>query len=279
MPKSGHVSEILERFEHANRWRDHVMVVAHRGGGMEARRTKSSRKTRSRRSERRSRSAPRWSSSTCRRSRDGDFVVLHDSWLDRSSTCKGRSRSAPRRTQGMPPYHRGDAAPSRDETHSDAARDDGGDQGPDPVQYRQQARCRALPDIVAVARDLGMADQVVVKRQSLERRPGRRRCSAVHRAARAAASIFMPIIADDAVRDPAFLETVHRRLFAGRGGNDQLARGRRRHDARRRAAVRRAGAAVAVRGDWHLWVNTYAIVNKPGGMLSGGRGDELAVAR
>jgi glycerophosphoryl diester phosphodiesterase len=36
--------------------------------------------------------------------------------------------------------------------------------------------------------------------------------------------------------------------------------------------------AVAARGDWHLWVNTYAIVNRTGGMLSGGRGDELAVA-
>ena len=34
--------------------------------------------------------------------------------------------------------------------------------------------------------------------------------------------------------------------------------------------------AVAARGDWHLWVNTYAIVNKAGSMLSGGRGDELA---
>ena len=33
---------------------------------------------------------------------------------------------------------------------------------------------------------------------------------------------------------------------------------------------------MAARGDWHLWVNTYAIANKAGGMLSGGRGDELA---
>jgi glycerophosphoryl diester phosphodiesterase len=35
---------------------------------------------------------------------------------------------------------------------------------------------------------------------------------------------------------------------------------------------------VAARGNWHLWVNTYAIVNKAGGFLAGGRGDELAVA-
>ena len=35
--------------------------------------------------------------------------------------------------------------------------------------------------------------------------------------------------------------------------------------------------AVAARGDWHLWVNTYSILNKAGGYLSGGRGDRLAV--
>jgi glycerophosphoryl diester phosphodiesterase len=28
------VEQILERFEHANLWRDHVMIVAHRGGWM-----------------------------------------------------------------------------------------------------------------------------------------------------------------------------------------------------------------------------------------------------
>jgi len=37
--------------------------------------------------------------------------------------------------------------------------------------------------------------------------------------------------------------------------------------------------AVAIRGDWHLWADTYAIVNKPGGFLAGGRGDELGGRR
>ena len=35
-PSETRVGEIRERLEHANRWRDHVMIVAHRGGGMEA---------------------------------------------------------------------------------------------------------------------------------------------------------------------------------------------------------------------------------------------------
>lgn len=36
--------------------------------------------------------------------------------------------------------------------------------------------------------------------------------------------------------------------------------------------------AVSTRGNWHLWVNAYPILNKPSGYLAGGRGDELAVS-
>ena len=65
-------------------------------------------------------------------------------------------------------------------------------------------------------------------------------------------------------------------LLGGRRRADRLAQAER---ADRRDGGPLFGArarAVAARGDWHLWVNTYAIVNKPGGMLSGGRGDQLA---
>ncbi len=31
--------QILDRFEHANQWRDHVMVAAHRAGSMQAGKT------------------------------------------------------------------------------------------------------------------------------------------------------------------------------------------------------------------------------------------------
>ena len=33
--EQGRTSQILDRFENANRWRDHVMIVAHRGGWKE----------------------------------------------------------------------------------------------------------------------------------------------------------------------------------------------------------------------------------------------------
>jgi glycerophosphoryl diester phosphodiesterase len=87
----------------------------------------------------------------------------------------------------------------------------------------------------------------------------------------------MPIIADDAVRDTRFLEAATRavdadavELIAWRTTEDSIAAtGGPLFGARVRA--------VAARGDWHLWVDTYAIVNKAGGMLARGRGDELAV--
>ena len=88
----------------------------------------------------------------------------------------------------------------------------------------------------------------------------------------------MPIIADDAVRDPKFLEAATRTFSADaaeliawhKDGEPMTADGGPLFGAKARA--------VAARGDWHLWVNTYAIVNKSGGMLSGGRGDQLATA-
>ena len=72
----------------------------------------------------------------------------------------------------------------------------------------------------------------------------------------------MPIIADDAVRDTAFLETASSAFSADaveliawhRAGEPMTADGGPLFGAKARA--------VAARGDWHLWVNTYAIVNK-----------------
>src|SRR5690606_21194124 len=39
MAGENRVDQILERFEQANRWRDHVMIVAHRAGGLRAGKT------------------------------------------------------------------------------------------------------------------------------------------------------------------------------------------------------------------------------------------------
>ena len=121
---------------------------------------------------------------------------------------------------------------------------------------------------------MGMADQIVIKRNLWSAEKIAEMTQVLERTG--SGVIFMPIIADDAVRDPKFLEAATSAFSADaveliawhRAGEPMTADGGPLFGAKARA--------VAARGDWHLWVNTYAIVNKAGGMLSGGRGDELA---
>jgi glycerophosphoryl diester phosphodiesterase len=271
--ESSRVEEIRERLENANRWRDHVMVVAHRGGGMEGART----------------GHPENSIAAVRasielgaemveldiqKSSDGVFVVFHDSWLDRSSTCKGelakRTLAELKEcrlviagtgvaTDEPIPTLREMLAVVRDRIF---------------VNIDNKLDIDALPDIVAVAREAGMADQIVVKRNLWSAEKVAEMARVLEKTGSGA--IFMPIIADDAVRDPKFLEAATSAFSADaveliawhKGGEPMTSDGGPLFGAKARA--------VAARGDWHLWVNTYAIVNKPAGMLSGGRGDQLA---
>ncbi len=149
----------------------------------------------------------------------------------------------------------------------------------DPYRYCDEAREKATllrPDFLAAARDLGMADQIVIKQNLWNAERIAEAKQIVDRIG--SGVIFMPIIADDAVREAGFLEAATHALSADAvelihwhaAGQPMTGDGGPLFSARARA--------VATRGDWHLWVNTYAIVNKAGGMLSGGRGDELAVA-
>ena len=267
------LDEIRERLHNANRWRDHVMVVAHRGGGMDG--------DRNRHPEN---SVAGVTSSIglgvemveldVQKSKDGEFVVFHDSWLDRSSTCHGelakRTLAELRQCRlvlagsGEPtaepiPTLREMLSVTRDRVF---------------VNIDNKLDIDALPDIIAVARDMGMADQIVVKRNLWSAEKIAEMAALLQRSGPGA--IFMPIIADDAVRDAQFLEAATSAFSADaveliawhKGGEPMTADGGPLFGARARA--------VAARGDWHLWVNTYAIVNKPAGMLSGGRGDQLA---
>jgi glycerophosphoryl diester phosphodiesterase len=267
------LAQIRERLENANQWRDHVMVVAHRGGGVAQNRTL----------------YPENSLAAVRAaielgaemvevdvqaSSDGEYVVYHDSWLDRSSTCKGELKL--RTIAELKACHlvvEGTGAVSA-ETIPTLREMLSLTRGRIFVNIDNKLELSALPGIVAVARAMGMADQLVTKANlwNAER-------IAAASAALAAAGpgvLFMPIIADDAVRDPAFIETATRAFGADaveliawhKDGEPMTADGGPLFGARTRA--------VAARGNWHLWVNTYAIVNKPAGMLSGGRGDQLA---
>ncbi|RWM06280.1 glycerophosphodiester phosphodiesterase family protein [Mesorhizobium sp.] len=268
-------AQILDRFEHANQWRDHVMIAAHRAGSMQAGK---------RLYAENSLAAVEASivmgaeivEVDVRRSKDGEFVIMHDSWLDRTTTCKGEVDSFTLAElkrcrlviEGTGAVTNEPVSTLREMLLTTKDRI--------LINLDNKLEVTDLPGMIAVARDLGMADQVIVK----ENLWNRQRIDAA-RAALAQTGggfQFMPILADDAVHDAAFAQEVGRafplravELINWRNGAETLtASGGLLFSTRMRAE--------AVRGDWHLWADTYAIVNKPGGFLAGGRGDELAVA-
>ncbi|MER8631593.1 glycerophosphodiester phosphodiesterase family protein [Mesorhizobium opportunistum] len=265
--------QILDRFEHANQWRDHVMVAAHRAGSMQAGKTLYAEN---------SLAAVEGSIAMgaeivevdIRRSKDGEFVVMHDSWLDRTTTCKGEVvkytlaelKSCRLVIEGARAVTNETVSTLREMLMATRDRI--------LINLDNKLEVGDLPGMIAVARDLGMADQVIVK----ENLWNQGRITAVKAAMAAIGGVqFMPIIADDAVHDAGFAESVDHafapraiELINWRAGAETLTEtGGPLFSTRMRAA--------AVRGNWHIWADTYAIVGKPGGFLAGGRGDELAV--
>lgn len=267
--------QILDRFEHANQWRDHVMVAAHRAGSMQAGKTLYAEN---------SLAAVEGAIAIgaeivevdIRRSKDGEFVVMHDSWLDRTTTCKGEVTNytlAELKHCRLVVEGTGAVTSEPVSTLREmllATRDR------ILINLDNKLDVQALPGMIAIARDLGMTEQVIVK----ENLWNQQRIDTVKATLDAIGDgfQFMPIIADDAVHDAAFAEQVGKSFAPGaielinwRAGAQTLTEtGGPLFSTRMRA--------VSVRGGWHIWADTYAIVNKPGGFLSGGRGDELAVA-
>lgn len=266
---------ILQRFEHANQWRDHVMVVAHRAGGLQAGKTRFPENSLAA-LEAAIAAGAEMVEVDVRRSAEGALIMMHDSWLDRTTTCKGevvRRTLAELQKCRLVIEGTGTATGEPVSTLAEflaAAKDR------ILVNIDNKLSLSDLPEMVAVARGLGMADQIVIK----ENLWNERRIAEAREMLRAAGGgfHFMPIIADDAVSDARFAETVRAALPADameminwRASAETLTpTGGPLFSTRMRAA--------AVRGDWHIWANTYAIVNKPGGYLAGGRGDELATA-
>jgi glycerophosphoryl diester phosphodiesterase len=268
------MDEIRERLAHANAWRDHVMVVAHRAGGLQAGKTRFPENSLAA-AENAIALGAEMIEIDVQKSKDGEYVVLHDSWLDRTSTCKGvlaeKTLAELKKcqlviegtgavTRETVPTLREMLAVTRDRIF---------------VNIDNKLELDELPGIVAVARGMGMADQLVVKQNLWNAEKIAETKAVIDKIG--PGPIFMPIIADDAVRDVRFLEAATRavsadavELIAWHKTGSMATNGGPLFGARARA--------VASRGDWHLWVNTYGIVNKAGGMLAVGRGDELAVA-
>ncbi|AZO69864.1 MULTISPECIES: glycerophosphodiester phosphodiesterase family protein [unclassified Mesorhizobium] len=268
-------AQILDRFEHANQWRDHVMIAAHRAGSMQAGKTLYAEN---------SLAAVEGSIAMgaeivevdVRRSKDGEFVIMHDSWLDRTTTCRGEVvkytlaelKKCRLVIEGTGAVTNEAVSTLREMLLTTKDRI--------IINLDNKLEVTDLPAMIAVARELGMADQVIVKENLWNRQ--RIEAAKIALAEAGAGFQFMPILADDAVHDAAFAEQVDKafapraiELINWRAGAETLTTsGGPLFGTRMRA--------TAIRGGWHLWADTYAIANKPGGFLAGGRGDELAVA-
>ncbi|MCO6176619.1 glycerophosphodiester phosphodiesterase family protein [Ciceribacter sp. RN22] len=276
MPAGGRSSQIRERLSDANRWRDHVMVVAHRAGWKESGQTM--------RPEN-SKAAIDNSVSLgvelveldVRRSRDGALVVMHDPTLERTTTCVGavsdhtleELRRCRLKVEASGAVS-AEPVPTFEEMLTHA-------RGRILVNVDNKLEPEDLPDIVAVARRLGMADGIVVKAPIWNEERLARTKAVLDRIG--GDVLFMPILADDAVRDASFIEKVDRQVAAPAaelvvwhkdGTPGPTSDGGPLFSAQARA--------VAIRNNTHLWINTYPITDRPEGMVAGGRGDGLAMS-
>ena len=269
-------SQILSRLTHANDWRNHVMVVAHRTGWKENGTFLFADN---------SLAAIRNSITLgaemveldVRKSADGVLILMHDSWLDRTTNCSGevalRTLAELKQCRLVNEATRAvtdESIPTLEEALA-TTRDQ------ILVNIDNKLDPDALPDIAEQARAMGMAGQILMKQNVWN-------ASRIAETKAILAKVgndvpFMPILADDAVHDERFMITATRAFSASaaelvhwhKDGDPLTDRGGPLFTAKARSA--------AIAGNWHLWVNTYGIVNRPDGMLAGGRGDALAAER
>ncbi|TPW25873.1 glycerophosphodiester phosphodiesterase family protein [Pararhizobium mangrovi] len=267
--------QIRERLDDANRWRGHVMVVAHRTGWKENGRTRFAED---------SVAAIRHSVALgaemveldVRKSADGALVIVHDSWLNRTTTCTGevaKTTLAELKRCHLVIEDTGEVTDETVPTLKDvlrAAKDD------ILVNIDNKLGPEILPEIAREAREIGVSRQIVMKANlwNQERIDRFKRLMA----RMDGGIVFMPIFADDAVGDAGFIRHATKafsapaaELIDWHADDEPVTRD---GGALFSAKVR----AAAIAGNWHIWADTYAIVNKPDGMLSGGRGDAMALA-
>ena len=265
--------EILLRFKDANHWRNHVMVVAHRTGWKENGQY---------RYPDNSLSGIRHSirlgvelvEMDIRKTADGVPVLMHDEYLDRTTTCTGPvaqyryeallacrlvvdgSRTV---TDERIPRLVDAFATTRDQVL---------------VNIDNKLDMDMLPEIAAAARSMHMPEQILIKQNVWNSERIEKTGAVLEKVGRDIA--FMPILADDAVHSATFMSDATSAFGAGAAelvhwhpdGAPLTPDGGSLFSTKARAA--------AVKGNWHLWVNIYPIINKPDGMLAGGRGDGLA---
>lgn len=274
---SGARTELIhDRLTRANDWRDHIMVVAHRAGWKE-----NGRIIRAENSF----DAINHAADTgvelveldVRRSSDGVLVIMHDATLDRTTTCNGlvaeRTLEALRQCKLVIEDTRqetGEHVFTLEEAMIHA-------RGRIMINIDNKLEPQALVEIADLATRLGMPDGILLKMAVWNAE--RLQIARDIRRAIAPEIAFMPIIADDGVIDPAFLERIQAQLAAPAAELIHW------HREANKPITPDGGPllsplsrAVAIRNNAHLWINTYPITDRPEGMVAGGRGDYLALS-
>ncbi|KQS65225.1 glycerophosphodiester phosphodiesterase [Rhizobium sp. Leaf371] len=266
--------QILDRLQNANAWRSHILVVAHRTGWKE-----NGRMIRAENSLDAIRNAIALGAEMIeldiRKSSDGTLVLMHDDFLDRTTTCRGETRKTPLatlRTCRLVVEADGRATEETVPTLEEALL---ATRGRILVNIDNKLTPDILPEVAMLARKLGMAEQILVK-ENLWNDKRIAEAKAVMTAIGPDVT-FLPILADDAVHDADFMAKATASFGAPAAelvnwhADDapQTTDGGVLFSAKARAA--------AIRGNWHQWVNTYTIINRAPGMQAGGRGDERAV--
>ena len=276
IPPSNRAALIHDRLVQANLNRDHIMVVAHRAGwkrdGLTVRAENSF-------------AAIDHAASTgvemveldVRRSKDGVLVIMHDETLDRTTTCRGKVADhtlAELRTCRLIVEGQQTLTEEHVFTLEEAmlhAR------GRILINIDNKLEPEALVEVADLARSLDMPEGILLKLAvwNAERLQLARD---IHRAIGPDIA-FMPILADDAVTEPAFIDRTQSTLGAPAAELVHWYR-----DATQPVTtdggplLSPLARAAAIRNDTHLWINTYPIANRPEGMVAGGRGDYLALS-
>jgi glycerophosphoryl diester phosphodiesterase len=274
IPPSNRAALIHDRLTKANLNRDHVMVVAHRAGwkkeGVTVRTENSFAAI-----DHAVSIGVEMVELDVRRSRDGVLVIMHDETLDRTTTCRGKVANhtlAELRTCQL--IVEGDRRLTDEHvfTLEEAmlhAR------GRILINIDNKLEPEALVEVADLARSLGMPEGVLLKLAVWNAE--RLQLARDIRRAIGPDIAFMPILADDAVTEPAFIDRTQSALSAPAAELVHWYR-----DESKPVTVDGGpllsplARAVAIRNNAHLWVNTYPITDRPEGMVSGGRGDYLA---
>ena len=276
VPPSNRAALIHERLTAANLYRDHVMVVAHRAGwkkdGIVLRAENSF-------------AAIDHAVSTgvemveldVRRSKDGTLVIMHDETLDRTTSCHGKVvEFTLAELRACRLLVEGDHRPTDEHvfTLEEAmlhAR------GRILINIDNKLEPEALVEVADLARSLGMTDGLLLKLAVWNAE--RLQLARDIRRAIGPEIAFMPILADDAVTEPAFVDRTQSALGAPaaelvhwyRDASEPMT-------ADGGPLLSPLARAAAVRNNTHLWINTYPITDRPEGMVAGGRGDYLALS-